>query len=74
VVSRDKWTAARKELLEQEKQLIHARDAVNEQAPGPALGQSRQGICLRDSRWKEDPCRTVRRRQSAHRVSLHVEA
>src|ERR1700730_16315544 len=30
VVSRDEWTAARKELLEQEKQLTHARDVLNE--------------------------------------------
>jgi predicted dithiol-disulfide oxidoreductase (DUF899 family) len=30
VVSRDAWTAARKELLQQEKQLTHARDALNE--------------------------------------------
>jgi predicted dithiol-disulfide oxidoreductase (DUF899 family) len=31
VVSRDEWTAARKELLQQEKQLTHARDALNAQ-------------------------------------------
>ncbi|MDB6083889.1 MAG: thioredoxin [Gammaproteobacteria bacterium] len=31
VVSPDEWTAARRELLQQEKQLTHARDALNEQ-------------------------------------------
>ena len=43
----DEWLVARKAHLAEEKAFTRARDRAEPQAPRTALGESRQGLCLR---------------------------
>ena len=47
IVSREEWLAARKAHLAHEKEYTRARERLSRGAPRAALGQGRQGLCVR---------------------------
>ena len=72
VVSREAWIEARKAHLKNEKALTRMRDLVSAERRRAALGQGREGVCVRHPGREENAGRAVRQQQPADRLSLHV--
>ena len=59
IVSREEWIEARKAHMAHEKEFTRARDASERGAPRAALGQGRQGLCVRRPERQGDARRSV---------------
>ena len=74
IVSREEWIAARKAHLAHEKELTQRPRPPQRGAPRAALGQGRQGLCVRRPERQGDAGRPVRGPQPAHGAAFHVRA
>ena len=74
VATREEWLAARKALLEEEKEFTRAPRRAERQAPRAALGQNRQALPVRGSGGRADARRPLRLPPPADRLALHVRA
>ena len=57
-VSREEWLEARRALLAKEKALLKAKDELRRETPRAALGEGRQGLCVRGARTARRRCPT----------------
>ena len=72
VVSRDEWLVARKRLLAEEKELSHARDAVNAARRRLPMVRIDKEYVFEGPAGPVETARSVRGSTATHRLSLHV--
>ena len=71
-VSREEWLEARRALLAKEKDLLKRQGRAAPRDARDALGEGRQGLCVRRAGRQGDARRPVRRPQPADRQALHA--
>ena len=74
IVSREEWIAARKAHLAHEKEYHQSTRAPGRGAPRAAMGQGRQGLSVRRTRWQSVAGRPVQGAQPARGAARHVRA
>ena len=74
VATREDWLAARKALLEEEKEFTRAPRCAERQTPCAALGQDRQALPFRGVRGRADLERPLRLAPPTHRPAFHVRS
>ena len=71
-VSHAEWIEARKAVSGQGEGIHPPARRAQPPAPRTTLGTRREAVCIRRPARQQDACRSVRRSQPAHGVSLHV--
>ena len=74
MVSRDEWVAARKELLQEEKAMTRARDALNTKRRELPMVEIDKPYVFEGPEGKADLAGPVRRPSPTHRAAFHVRS
>jgi Bacterial protein of unknown function (DUF899) len=72
--TREKWLAARLELLEEEKELTRRSDELARRRQELTVGPDREGVSVRDRRGERLAGRSLQRALAAPRLPFHVRA